>query len=372
MKNADYLIKVRQKNLAKFQYALHTDAFIEDVKSIRDFWDLPIAINNVADIEAKFEKALKIFFSKNLAAKAAVLLKYDFPDPFPRLDTGKMSVLILAADLANDLAQEISVEAAASDSPEAPKASNIQDLDPLSPYAAYTLAKSMVFDHYKSHRQTKEVHAPQGSVAKLTRLLGSRLNPEDFGEALEFLFLVRVTSLLLYGGFLQSVWHLLSSHDFGAEWFLPLALYLMIDLDVVGTGYVPPINVLFMQSFNGEFMVKGTTTSTKRDFELAYSLMRYFDTRARTHNCPRRNQDRDLEILELSKRKKQDRETFRITDEKERDDLEVLLSDDAIAFRVFDSDKELDSDSMDTAKVRRQINVIRQVIARMKKQMKRR
>ncbi len=156
MKNADYLIKVRQKNLDKFQFALHTDAFTEDVKSIRDFWDLPIAVNNVADIEAKFEKALKIFFSKNLAAKAAVLLKNDFPDPFPRLDTGKMSVLILAADLANDLAQEILVEAEVSDSPEALKAFNIQDLNPLSPYAAYTLAKSMVFDYCRSHRQAKE------------------------------------------------------------------------------------------------------------------------------------------------------------------------------------------------------------------------
>lgn len=144
-------------------------------------------------------------------------------------------------------------------------------------------------------------------------------------------------------------------------------------MNPVDSGYVPPLNLFFLQLPDGRTSFEDTLSTTARDLNAFHSLV----GRPRKHKYPHKKQERDLKILELSERKKQDKEELNRREGNTRERFfKTLFEDDKeIASKIlnFDSlDRALDP-TVSPEDLRRMTkrgeNLIRQARLRIEKEI---
>lgn len=216
-------------------------------------------------------------------------------------------------------------------------------------------------------------------TGQLSEAINRRLNAEER----EFLFLLPSVALTLWADFLQGIRNLLGKTRFGEEWLFSFVFWLLTSECPVTTGLLPCINAFIFYRLDGEPILRKTLTTTLRELKAAYGLLQELSANLKVSNSRlRRNQERDLKILEYSSQKlkyrRREREINRLSrkgsdeEERESDNERIYPFDADIQAQIFPpSEDAANSDWMQMQKTdQRQINVIRKARERIKKKIR--
>ena len=338
MTNVDFLRKNWQKSRHDFQLRLHNDLFRQNVSMIRDFWDLPVPISSEKDLAETFSNASMTFWWDNLLRVSGTILRYTWSEIFPHIGTAEIAAL---PNLVNDISVLRKTENQ-TDLPDNWRRCidefGSQKLNGPSPDSARAIGDHLILTLLKSGFLQHIIKIP--AEVHLTESLTLS------GENANLLILALVVRWYALSAFLQDMENLLCKSHFGKEWLGFLILYVLTDIDLIAKGWVPLFDVFIIADVDGAVVFELTPSTTTRDVKAAMSLLQNPKIKPKRHHYPRRNQDRDLEILELTRRKPRDRERARqleklakLGNEDDRvSDNEVLYLDDGdIASKVSPS-----------------------------------
>lgn len=329
MTNAEFIASVVKKNQDNFKLVLKNKRFVRDVKRIQDVWGLPIPVAHIENFELRIIVANQIFLWYNLPKRAILLLKGLCDKSFPHIDDAKiMKIFTMLRELSNEREK-------ANVTTESFHGLGIRRPDSSDPEFFRTLSLR-ILSSCLSHSVGSET---VGSLShSLIKSLGLTSDEYMFFNA------ACAKVMLLNAEFIEHIWSLLDKLNkpkFGKEWFFYLMMYVLSNVNPVDSGYVPPLNLFFLQLPDGSTSFEDVLFTTARDLNAFHSLV----GRPRKYKYPHKRQERDLKILELSERKKQDKEEL---NRREGNTRERFVK------RLFENDKEIASkilnfDSLDRA-----------------------
>ena len=359
MTNAEFIASVVKKNRANFKLVLENKRFVQDVKRIRDVWGLPIPLTHIEDLEVRVLVANQIFLWHNLPKRAILLLKRIYDKPFPHIDDAK---IVKAFTMLRELSNE---REKANITTESFHDMGIRRPDSSDPRLFRDLSLR-ILSSCLSHSGGAET---VGSLShSLIKSLG--LTSDEY----MFFNVTCAKVMLLNAEFIEHIWSLLDKlkeSKFGKEWFPYLIMYILSNVNPVDSGFVPPLDLLILQLPDGKINYESTLSTTIRDSNAFHSLV----GRPRKHNYPHKKQERDLEILELSKRKEQDKEELnrREGNTRERSFKRLFGDDKEIASKILGLDSRVLDTSISKKDLRRMTkrgeNLIRQAKLRIEKEI---
>ena len=359
MKNVDYVKKTHQKNLDEIQLRLHNDDFLKDAKRIRDFYGLPILVTGTNDPLEILDKAINVFLQETTVILSYLAMKGAHPEIYSNLDNPRIALLMKLQERQFGRRRATKLDEAASTYFDLTQ--GFQGLDSTSPDLA--LLQARILACFIQSQGILQMFANLPSRIQVSNEIV--ITPRD----LEAMCQSCVVRWIVYSEFLKDIHGLVASWGFGKEWFYPICSYIMTDLNPVTTGFVPPLNVVYRWSPDGNLILEETCGTVSRDVTAALGLRRTPGMKSKRHNYPRKNQKEDLEILELSEQKQEARKTARKygndADDYDHDE-ERFAYDGDIASKVFRSD------SVNPTTARRETNRIRKRRERIKQQIRRR
>lgn len=359
MKNADFVKNTHQKNLDNIQLLLRNDAFLKDVKRIRDFYGLPILVTGTNDPFEILDEVVNAFLRENMVILGYLAMKGVHPEIYANLDNSKIALLMKLGERQFGRRQATKLEEAASTCFDLTQKN--QGFDSTSPNLA--LLQARIIAWFIQSQGVLQMFANLPSRIQVSNEIV--ITPRD----LEAMCRSCVARWVVYSEFLKDIHGLVASWGFGKEWFYPICSYIMTNLNPVTTGFVPPLNVVYRWSPDGNLILEETSGAKSRDFTAALGLRGTPGMKSKRHNYPRKNQEEDLEILELSEQKQEARKPASKYDNDADNydhDEERFAYDADIASKVFRSD----SGNRTTAK--RETNRIRKRRERIKQQIRRR
>ncbi len=291
---------------------------------------MPIPVAHIENIELRILVANKIFLWYNLPKRAILLLKRFYDKSFPHIDDAKiMKAFTVLFELSEN-------------KPETANATteSFHDLGTRRPDSSdpglFRTLSLRILSSCLSHGV--------GSVTAGSFAHSLIKSLELTNEEYMFFNVACAKVMLLNAEFIEHIWSLLdklNKSKFGKEWFFCLTIYVLNDVNPADSGYVPPLNLFILQLPDGKITSEDTLFTTMRDLNAFHS----FVGRPRKNKYLHKKQERDLKILELSERKKQDKEEL---SRHEGNTRERFLK------RLFEDDKEIASkilnfDSLDLA-----------------------
>lgn len=376
--------KIAAKNCDSFRILRTRPEFIKEVGRIQKEWELPISVDSSC---SPYLRVLLAFVAFCYGKLNEEVLDFYLAN-YSKVDRDNIYAL-LSVVYEDEIVDIFSETGKKPQDFFPPPVAGWSDMPPSETYLSLTL---MLFENVKPILKAVRGEQPlPEQVAKAPERLGFSSYDHEYWELLckgqpplkkialkrnkvrkinatkdelWLAILVDVASNWLFVRFLEDIRNLMKKFGLGPEWLSTMWTYIISDVDPITIRLIPHVNVGVSRHSEGHLSFDSGPLTTTRDLECLRALMRPPGPKKSHHNYPLRNLLQNLNIVELSTRKKLVREAIQKKrkeakpknpdDDKYMDDIEGPAADVGIGARIFpDRNEATDKQLADSVRKRR-------------------
>jgi len=329
----EFMGKIAAKNCDSFRILRTRPEFIKEVGRIQKKWELPISVDSSC---SPYLRVLLAFVAFRYGKLIEEVIDFCLAD-YPKADRGNIYDLldVVYEDEFVDMFSEIGKKpqdfflppiGGWSDMPSSetyrsflymlfenfePILKAVRGEQPL-PEQVAKAPERLGFSSYdhehwellsKGQPPLKKIALKRNKVRKIKSIKATK---EEYAVAI----VVYPGSSLVFVSFLEDIRILMKKFGLGPEWLSTMLTYIVTDVDPITIRLIPHVNVGVSRHSEGHLSFDSGPLTTTRDLECLRALMRPPGPKKSHHNYPRRNLLENLQIVELSTRKKSVREAI--------------------------------------------------------------